>query len=52
MLTLLKIYTLTRRGLGAMLGFLKRVAIFVLVATALVADRIAQWLKGDAQDAE
>jgi|LSQX01.3.fsa_nt_gb hypothetical protein len=48
MLTLLKIYTLMRRGLG----FLKRVAIFVLVATALVADRIAQWLKGDAQDAE
>lgn len=48
MLTLLKIYTLTRRGLG----FLKRVAIFVLVATALIADRIAQWLKGDAQDAE
>ena len=42
MLTLLKIYTLTRRGFGALLGFLKRVAIFVLVATALVADRIAQ----------
>ncbi len=41
-----------KRAAAAALDLARRLVIYACLAAVLIADRIAQWLKGDAQDAE